>query len=335
MRSKPCCNRLLCLHKCAWVRSLMNSTPLPIPLIARLSEAEQAAWLQALQAAMPELPVCWAVDVAWEVRSHIPVAIVANPDPAELALFPNLQWVQSLWAGVEGLVATPAKFAIVRMTDPQLARSMAEAVLAWTLYLHRDMPRYRAQQAMRVWRPHPLPAQRTVGILGLGHLGRAAAQSLVQQGFTVCGWSRSPTAIDRVDTWTGPTGLKAVLSRSQILVCLLPLTESTQGLLNTDTLAWLPAGAALINFARGPILITEALLPHLETGHLSHAVLDVFDSEPLPASSPLWLHPRVTVLPHIAAPTHKQTAAQIAAENIRQFLSAGTIPPSVDRRRSY
>ncbi|MEO0456447.1 MAG: glyoxylate/hydroxypyruvate reductase A [Cyanobacteria bacterium P01_A01_bin.114] len=310
-----------------------------IPFVAQLSEAEEKAWLQVLRTALSEHDIVRLDALTAAQREAAKVAIVANPAPTQLAAFPNLLWVQSLWAGVERLLVKTqeADFAIVRMTDPQLANTMAEAVLAWTLYLHRDMPRYRAQQLTQQWQQHPLPlpSERNIGLLGLGHLGKSAAQTLVHHGFTVYGWSRSQTAVDGVETLCGDRGLADVLRQSHILICLLPSTRKTCGLLNHQTLALLPPDAALINFARGSILDTDALLDHLNNGHLSHAVLDVFDEEPLPPQSPLWSHANITVLPHIAAPTHKQTASLIVANNIRQFLTQGKIPASVDRTLGY
>ena len=310
-----------------------------IPLVTQLPTAETAAWLAALKPALPDCTVVLATDLTAEQRTAVEVAIAANPDPADLLALPRLQWVQSLWAGVERLVAETAgaELAIVKMSDPQLAATMAEAVLAWTLYLHRDMPRYQAQQRAQIWQQHflPLPSQRTIGLLGLGTLGTRAAEQLVQQGFTVCGWSRTARAIAGVETFAGEAGLNDVLQRSQIVVCLLPLTKTTHHLLNPKTLALLPPEAALINFARGAIVDTDALVENLDRGHLSHAVLDVFDTEPLPPQSPLWHHPKITVLPHIAAPTNKQTAAWVAADNINRFLTHGEIPRSVNRHLGY
>src|SRR5690606_3677210 len=166
---------------------------------------------------------------------EVEVAIVANPDPASIRRFPALQWVQSLWAGVEKLVAEPAFTAlpVVRMVDPQLARTMAEAVLAWTLYLHRDMPAYLAQQRARLWRqlPYVAPADRRVGLLGLGALGEAAARVLRQAGFAVRGWSRTPKRFEDLqglDTFSGEDGLREMVRQIDILVCLLPLTRQTR-----------------------------------------------------------------------------------------------------------
>lgn len=310
-----------------------------IPFLAQVSAAEEQAWFEALRAVLPHQDLVHLEEMTLEQCQAAEVAIVANPDPAELFALPNLKWVQSLWAGVERLLTETrgARFAIVRMADPQMAKTMAEAVLAWTLYLHRDMHRYRTQQVAKIWRQHPLPlpCERTIGILGLGNLGKSAAEKLVQQGFKVCGWSRSQTAMDGVATFSSKEGLSQVLQRANILVCLVPLTESTLGLLNAQTLAQLPEGASLINFARGPIVDTDALIDHLNNGHLCHAVLDVFTEEPLPTGSPLWTHPDITVLPHIAAPTNKRTASLIVASNIDRFLATREIPASVDRNLGY
>ncbi|MBE7382637.1 MAG: glyoxylate/hydroxypyruvate reductase A [Leptolyngbya sp. SIO1E4] len=310
-----------------------------IPFVAQISAKEKKVWLEALHRALPEQAILPLEELTVAQRVAAEIAIVANPEPAHLATLPNLQWVQSLWAGVETLLAATqgAKFAIVRMTDPQLAETMAEAVLAWTLYLHRDMPRYRAQQTVRTWQQHPLqlPSQRTVGLLGLGNLGKAAAQKLVQHGFTVWGWSRGQRSLAGVNTVSGDEGFIQILQHSDILVCLLPFTRQTRQLLNQKTLRLLPTGASFINFARGAIVDTGALMDALNSGGLSHAVLDVFEEEPLPPKSPLWSHPGITVLPHISAPTHKPTAALIAAQNIREFLRHGHIPPRVDRTLGY
>ena len=310
-----------------------------VPFIAQLTTEEENAWLANLRVVLPDYHLLRLEELTQEQCKLVEVAVVANPDPQDLAALPNLKWVQSLWAGVERLMAETrdASFAIVRMTDPQLAKTMAEAVLAWTLYLHRDMPRYRTQQTAQIWHQHPLPlaSQRTVGVMGLGNLGQAASNKLVQQGFKVCGWSRSSAELAAVEAFQGEEGLTQMLHRTHILVCLLPLTASTLGLLNHHTLGQLPQNAALINFARGPILDTDALIAHLDTGHLSHAVLDVFTEEPLPPQSPLWRHPGITVLPHISAPTNKQTAARIVATNLNQFFAKREIPPSVDRILGY
>ncbi|MEL6892343.1 MAG: glyoxylate/hydroxypyruvate reductase A [Actinomycetota bacterium] len=273
-------------------------------------------------------------------RSDVRVAIVDGPAPEQLASLPGLQWVQSTWAGVEAIIAdVPEHVRIARMIDPQLGHTMAEAVLAWTLYLHRDMPRYAAQQTAKEWIEQPLvrTSDRRVGVLGLGALGAVAATTLAQHGFDVAGWSRTPRAVSGVETHAGETGLAMLLERSDIVVNLLPDTPDTLGLLDARAFASMPDGVGLINFGRGPTVIDDDLLAALADGSVEHAVLDVFVTEPLPDGHPYWDHPRVTVLPHISGPTSPDTAAVIALDNVRTWLETGALPTDalVDRERGY
>ncbi|EJK87965.1 glyoxylate/hydroxypyruvate reductase A [Rhizobium rhizogenes] len=310
-----------------------------IALVTRISDEAEHLWLEALSLRMPEEKIVSFRHLNEEERAAVDIAIVANPDPMDLARLPGLTWIHSLWAGVERLVSEigDSTLPVVRLVDPQLSRTMAEAVLAWTYYLFRDMPAYARFQRERSWQqlPYRRPEQVTVGLLGLGALGEAAAHRLIDAGFKVIGWSRSAKDIGGIETHSGDDGLNAVLRRSDILVCLLPQTSETRALLNAERLALLPANASLINFARGPIVVSEDLLQALDTGRLSHAVLDVFDVEPLPADAPFWDHPRITVLPHISAPTDRETAAALVADNIRTFRRTATLPSIVDFARGY
>jgi glyoxylate/hydroxypyruvate reductase A len=310
-----------------------------LPFIAPPDDLRQADWIAALQAAMPHETVVPLAALDDAARLACEVAVVANPRPEDLRRLPRLRWVHSVWAGVERLLADlgDLDLPIVRLQDPQLADTMAEAVLAWTLYLHRDMPRYAQLQRERRWQPlDAVRAQdRCVGLLGLGALGSAAAARLVAAGFQVQGWSRTPRAVPGVHARSGDEGLAQVLATSDLLVCLLPLTPQTRGLLGDAAFQQLKPGAGLINFARGAIVDDAALRRALDSGRLSHAVLDVFDAEPLPADRWHWTHPGVTVLPHISAPTHRQTAARIVADNITAYRLQGLIPPAVDRQRGY
>lgn len=312
-------------------------SPTPIALIGRFAPGEQELWLDALAQAMPQerlLPVKSITDPA-----EVELAIVANPDPAVVRRFTSLTWIQSLWAGVEKLLAEPAfdHLPIVRMVDPELSRTMAEAVLAWTLYLHRGMPTYLAQQRQRQWHqlPYVAPSARRIGLLGMGVLGQAAARVLQRAGFTVMGWGRTASRLDGIATFSGEEGLAAMTRQTDVLVCLLPLTQQTRHLVDASVLGRLPPRACVINFGRGPILDTDALVNTLDSGHLAHAVLDVFDEEPLPAQSVLWGHPAVTVLPHISADTDPRSASLIAAANVRHWRETGRIPRAVDRQRGY
>ncbi|MDM9625506.1 glyoxylate/hydroxypyruvate reductase A [Rhizobium sp. S152] len=313
--------------------------PSLIALVTRLSKPAEEAWLTSLRAAMPAETILPIGDMSGAELERAEIAIVANPDPADLNRLPNLKWVQSLWAGVERLVLELEGFAppIVRLIDPRLAETMAEAVLAWTLYLSRDMPAYGAQQRDRVWKQLPYRAARDtrVGLLGLGELGSAAAEKLLLAGFDVAGWSRTARELPEIRTFSGAQGLDEMLSQSDILVCLLPLTAETTGLLGTRQFERLPEGAGFINFARGKIVRTDDLMAALDKGRLKHAVLDVFETEPLEEGSPLWSHPGITVLPHISAPTNQSTAAKIAAANIAAFRASGMLPDGIDFARGY
>ncbi|GAB4514878.1 MAG: glyoxylate/hydroxypyruvate reductase A [Roseibium sp.] len=311
-----------------------------VPFVAETGSSEFPIWMTALPEALAGIAeVKPFADLTAAERLAAKVAIVANPDPAEVAALPGLVWVQSLWAGVERLAAELPEDGplIVRLTDPQMAETMSEAVLAWTLYLHRDMPRYASQQRQRIWREHRLktPAERTVAVLGLGKLGSAAARRLKANGFDVIGWSRSEKHLDGISCIHGIDGLRTVLGRADISVLLMPLTAETRGMIGERELAACKPDAAVINFARGPILEEAALLAALDDGRLSHAVLDVFSEEPLPETHPFWNHGKVTVLPHISAPTIPATASKLVAENIGRYFADGTVPPGVDRTRGY
>lgn len=312
-----------------------------LPFCGRMDAPARAGWIEALNAALAAhgVEVRALADLSPEARAVAEVAIVANPDPEELRALPALRWVQSLWAGVERMVAelSDLPITLVRLEDPQLAVTMAEAVLAWTLYLHRDMPRYARQQQGQHWLQHPLPlpGERTVSVLGFGNLGRAAGERLLANGFRVLGWRRSGGEHPEISIERGDDGLNHVLGQADIVVVLLPLTPETRGLLDEARLAHMKRGASLINFARGPIVLESALLDALSRGQLAHAVLDVFDAEPLPPAHPYWAHPDITVLPHISAPTNLGTASRLVAQNIAAFLAKGNIPPGVDLTRGY
>jgi glyoxylate/hydroxypyruvate reductase A len=309
-----------------------------LALATRLDAEAEYDWLRRLRTALPGEDIQSFRVLSEEQLATVEIAIVADPDPADLSRVPNLKWIHSLWAGVERLVSELERdIPVVRLVDPELGRVMAESVLAWVYYLFRHMPEYARFQLERNWRklPYRHPDQVTVGLLGLGALGNAAASHLHGAGFKVAGWSRGPKNMPGVATFSGEAGLDTVLARSDYLVCLLPLTRETTGLLDATRLSRMPEGGSLINFARGPIVVTRDLVAMLDKGHLAHAVLDVFDTEPLPSDAPLWAHPSVTVLPHISAPTNMDTAARIVGENIRAYRRSGVLPPSVDLMRGY
>ncbi|WP_454702471.1 2-hydroxyacid dehydrogenase [Agrobacterium burrii] len=313
--------------------------PSPIAFVSRMNAEAEAVWKHALRAAMPGEEILAFAELNNEQKRAVDFAIVANPDPADIAALPGLTWIHSLWAGVERLVLELGDKAppIVRLKDPELSRVMAEAVLAWTYYLQRDMPAYRDNQQKALWQEFDYrhPREMTIGLLGLGALGTAAAERLLHAGFNVAGWSRSAKAIEGVETLTGDEGLQTLLEKSDILVCLVPLTDATRGLLDARRFASMKNSAAIINFARGAVIIADDLVAALDSGQLSHAVLDVFEQEPLAATSPFWRHPKVTVLPHISAPTSRESSARIVAGNVDTWRKTGALPETVDMARGY
>jgi len=310
-----------------------------IPLIGNFTEAECAQWLNELQTRLPLETIVPFSLLTQKQKNDAEIAIVANPQPQELTQLPNLIWAHSLWAGVEKIVEAfkGSDLKIVRLKDPALSEAMAEAVLAWTLFLHRNMPHYKTHQQQKQWKPHPYtPAnKRIVGILGLGELGSESANRLLVNKFQVAGWSRNKKQLNGVQCYSGDDGLTAILNQSDIVVCLLPLTADTRYLLNKKQFQKMKKGSSLINFSRGALIDTEALIETLTSGHLSHAVLDVFEQEPLPLTSTLWQHPQVTVLPHISAPTIPETASQIVADHIKTFRLTRAIPQTIDLIKGY
>lgn len=310
-----------------------------VPFVHSLSEGVALAWADALQGAAPDIDIRFVTDISQAELSKVEVAIVANPDPAALTSFPNLKWVQSLWAGVERILREMPgdEVQIVRLVDPQLGDTMAEAVLAWILYLHRSMPTYAAQQAERIWLQHELrtASERTIGILGLGNLGLKSAERLTQNGFNVLGWSRSAKDLPGVTTFNGADGLAEIAAQSDIIVVLLPSTPDTRGLLDARFISNMKRGGSLINFARGDIIERDDLVRGLETRQIEHAVLDVFAVEPLPETDPLWGNPHITILPHISAPTTKRTASEVVATNINGYFTTGKMPTTVSRKAGY
>lgn len=267
----------------------------------------------------------------------IDVALVATHPQGTFAQLPRLKLIQSLWMGVENILAdkdVPREVPLARLIDPGMVHAMAETVIASVIDWHRHRYLYRAQQREHVWKWQRqfLPADRTVGLLGLGELGSYAAAKLLALGFKVCGWSRRPKAIEGVHC---STDLDEVIARSQALVCLLPLTAQTRGVLNARAFARMPKGGCVINLARGGHVVTADLVAALEAGHLAHAYLDVFETEPLPADSPLWTHPGVTITPHVAALTEPRTALAKIVENVERVRRGETPLHLVNRETGY
>ena len=290
---------------------------------------EWSVWWPLLQQALPgERLVRERVGAD---AGSIDVALVANPPAGALRGLPGLRLIQSLWAGVDRLLADPGvprDVPLARMVDPAMNDAMAQAAAWAVLGLHRDYFDYLAQQRERLWKQQATPrraADIAVAILGLGEMGRRCAQALAHHGYAVSGWRRAD----------GEGALAPLLAKADIVVNLLPLTPATRGLFDAAAFASMRRGACFVNLARGAHVVDADLIAALDDGRIGRAVLDVFDPEPLPAAHPYWTHPRVTVLPHIAAPTDPRTAAPIAAANVRALRAGRPLAHLVDRERGY
>jgi glyoxylate/hydroxypyruvate reductase len=296
------------------------------------SEIEKAEfWLPLLQQAMPKETFVTTPD------ESVDIALVATPPAGTFAKLKNLKLIQSLWMGVERLLADPQLprgVPLARLIDPGMVAAMSETVLAHVLDWHRHHYTYRAYQAEVKWHRHRqfLASDRTIGLLGLGQLGTHAASRLLPLGFNVVGWSRRPKNIDGVKTFTN---LEEMLSKTDALVCLLPLTEKTKKILNENSFSKMKPNGCVINVARGGHMIVADLIAALDSGHVRHAYLDVFDQEPLPKASPLWKHPGVTLTPHAAALTEPRTSVAKIAENVERIRRGEPALNLVDFEAGY
>ncbi len=314
-----------------------------VVLLASMADSAES-WSKGLGEAHVALPL-WVWPEIGPVEG-IRYAIVAKPPAGLLASLPNLQAILSLWAGVDHITSDPSwprHVPIYRMIEPGLTGGMVEFVLSQVLNLHLGNYEIVASQARKEWLRaprgpfglEPMIADRTVGILGLGEMGRNCATALRGLGFPVLGWSRSAKRIEGVACHHGDAGLSDVLTRSEILVNLLPLTPETENILDAARLAMLPRGAGLINVGRGQHVVEADLLRALESGQLSRAVLDVFREEPLPQDHPFWIHPQITVYPHIASVTRVRTGVPALIRTLDILESGGTPEGWFDPDRGY
>ena len=249
--------------------------------------------------------------------------VVGFRQPKDCAVYPGLKAIFALSAGVDHYRQDelPDHVPLVRLIDDAVALQIRDYVLTGVLMLHRGLPGYLQRQREQVWEIDPirLPSETRVGFLGLGVLGANAAGALRDLGFPVAGWSRRPKAVEGVASFTGEDGLAAMLARTDVLVCLLPLTDATHGILNAGLFAALPEGAGLVHLGRGRQLVAADLLAALDSGHLSGAVVDVTDPEPLPQGDPLWSHPGVVLTPHVASRSRPDSAVKRVVDNIARL----------------
>lgn len=264
-----------------------------------------------------------------------------RPPHGLLKTLPQLKAVFSLGAGVDGILADPEyprHVPLVRFVDRTLSREMAQYCVMQVLMHYRMQRVFDRAQSEHKWRQALLPkrAEDTrIGILGLGEIGTLTAERLRDLDFNVAGWSRTRREVRGVQSFAGEDELAACLNRSDILICLLPLTPKTRGILDAKLFAQLPEEAFVINVARGGHLVDDDLIAAIDSGHLSGATLDVFHTEPLPETHPFWSHPKITVTPHIAAISEPRVAAQYLADRIARFEQGEGLDNIVDPERGY
>jgi glyoxylate/hydroxypyruvate reductase A len=262
-----------------------------------------------------------------------------QPPSGLLSALPNLKVLFSSGAGVDQLDLSTVQpgVPVVRMVEPGIVNGMVEYVTLSVLALHRNLIDYIRAQAAGVWQPVEVaPASaRSVGVMGLGVLGQAVLERLGTFGYSRYGWSRLPKAIPGITCYAGMNSLEDFLGLCDILVCLLPLTAATHGILDSRLFSALPPGASLINVGRGGHLDRQALLTALDSGRLSAAILDVCEPEPLPQAHPFWSHPRILLTPHIASTTQPETAALVVLDNIRRHRRGEPLRHVIDLGKGY
>ena len=290
---------------------------------------DMEVWSSALQEAMPEMDVKVYPDEG--DINDIEYAVVWKHPRGILNQYPNLKAILSLGAGVDHVISDPELpegLPIVRLVDKKLTHEMFLHSLHWVLHFHSDQYLYRIQQQRREWiqQSSVQSEDRTIGIMGLGNIGKSIGDSLVNLDFNVVGWGARPkNSLGEINYYYGQEQLAVFLRQSDILINVLPLSENTKNILTKNELKLLPEGSFIINIGRGGIINESDLLSALDSGHITAAALDVFAQEPLPENNSLWTHPSVYVTPHIAGQSNPRSAAKTIAANIR-LIETGEDP---------
>ena len=295
-------------------------------------------WLAAFSAIEPKLQLRVFPEVG--NPADIVAAFVFNPPSGLLATLPNLKVILSKGFGVDHLLKDPKlprHVPVCRLFDPSAVSLMTQYVVHAVIHHHRSAPAFAAAKARGEWIriPPPDTGETTVGVMGLGILGRDAAETFARLGFKVRGWSRSSKTIPGIECFHGAAGLPTFLSPCKFLVCLLALTPETTDILDRKTFAALPRGAYVVNAARGNHLVDADLLAAIDSGHIAGAALDVFRAEPLPRDHAFWTHPKIVLTPHVAADAITRTAAPLLVDNIRRALDGRPLINQVDSVRGY
>jgi len=296
-----------------------------------------AAWIDAVSKALPEARIhLWSGAPVESAR----YALVWKPPPELVWELGKTKAVFNLGAGVDALAnepKLPRHVPLVRLEDAGMAKQMAEYVTYAILRRYREFDAYAEQQSRAVWRSRPRLDKRdfVIGILGMGVLGCSVAAALAPFDFALRGWSRTVKTVSGVESYAGSAGLDAFLGGCRVLVCLLPLTPDTRGLLNRETLSRLPQGAYVVNVSRGGLVVDDHLRALIDDGHISGAMLDVFQDEPLAPTHPFWHHPKISVTPHVSAVTLIDESVAQIANKIRRLEAGLPITGIVDPQRMY
>jgi len=305
---------------------LVLSSPLP-----------SQPFVDALHALAPDVPVWSEADDP--PADRVEALLAWRLKPGTVPRYPRLRVLCSVGAGADKLLVedVPQHVTVTRVVDPWQAQEIAQYVLACTLRFTRELPIYEQQQARAEWLRHPvrIASRCRVGVLGLGAVGQAVARAFAPLGYEVAGWARRARELPGAHAYGGPEGLPQLLARSDILVCALPLTPDTRGLLDGATLRQLPRGAYLVNVGRGEHLVEADLRALLDEGHLAGAALDVFERETPKPDDWIWSHPRVLATPHIAAQASVETVAQQCLDALQRARDGLPQPRAVDRRAGY
>lgn len=311
------------------------------PIVAVHSTGDgPSAWVAALKDEMPGVDARPALEINGDDLARVDVSISWRLPHGVLASFPNLKLAQSIGAGVDHILEDPERpvhVPVARLIDPFMAGSMTHHIVLQILRWHRQAAKFERHRTDHFWPMSEAFDHRRlhVAILGLGALGEHLSRALTALEIANTGWTRSPRTVEGVASVSGATALDDLLARSNVVVCLLPLTAQTEGILSAELFAKLPEGAFLVNVGRGGHLVEDDLIPALDSGRLSGAALDVFRQEPLPADHPFWGDERIYITPHIAAEVNPPTASIVFAENIRR-IRAGAAPTGlVDLGRGY
>ncbi|NAS13202.1 2-hydroxyacid dehydrogenase [Poritiphilus flavus] len=294
-------------------------------------------WKQKLLEADPSLEIYSYLEE--HPAEKISMVLVWKHPRGILANYPNLKCLASFGAGVDFIFednTIDPSIPITRVIDPFLASDMSEFVIAQILNYLKNLHQYDSDKSQGVWQPLPYRRLKdtTVGILGMGELGQALARDLVALGTQVVGWASKAREFEGLKVY-GSKELTTFLGQSEILVCLLPLTPSTEGILSRQLFAELPKGAYVINVARGGHLVDEDLLKMIDNGHLSGACLDVYHREPLEKEHPFWQHPKVHMTPHIASVSDIASVVPQLLENYSRLLSGEPLKNEVSREKGY